>query len=102
MTKPVGRPATGQKPKAVYNVDNKRKKRIMIKAFKNVPCQDCGKTYPYYVMDFDHKDPLQKKFTIATAADRRGLEDLLDEIQKCDVVCANCHRERTHKQQSQT
>jgi hypothetical protein len=56
---------------------------------------DCGIKYPSYVMDFDHRDPTTKLFAIGAAysvAEKR----LRDEISKCDVVCANCHRERTH------
>lgn len=64
--------------------------------FKNVPCMDCGVRYPSYVMDFDHRDPSTKLFNIAT--ELRGCyitQRILDEIAKCDVVCANCHRERS-------
>lgn len=45
-------------------------------------------------MDLDHRDPLQKRFELSkqkTCSEKR----LLEEIAKCDVVCANCHRERT-------
>ena len=59
------------------------------------PCQDCGKIYPYYVMDFDHKH--NKKFTISSAPNNRGMNGLIEEINKCDLVCSNCHRERTFK-----
>ena len=70
--------------------------REVVKQVKSVPCMDCGYSYPSYVMDLDHRDPTDKikevgKFIIA--GNRKGL---LLEIAKCDVVCANCHRERTH------
>lgn len=61
---------------------------------KNVPCADCGKSYPYYVMDFDHVRGT-KVLRISAMQDRK-LEVLEEEIAKCDVVCANCHRERTY------
>lgn len=72
--------------------------REAIDALKAKPCMDCGRSYPPYVMDFDHRDAATKKFTIAagTAVLRLGLEKILEEIQKCDLVCANCHRIRTH------
>jgi hypothetical protein len=72
-------------------------KRIVINQQKDKPCMDCKMKYPYYVMQFDHRDPKHKKFTIGSDS-RTALQPLLDEIAKCDVVCANCHAERTHKQ----
>ncbi len=72
--------------------------RKEIEAIKASPCKDCGKTFPPYVMDFDHRDPSTKEFDVATAH-RHGLslERILAEIAKCDVICSNCHRIRTHK-----
>lgn len=61
--------------------------------FKQQPCADCGKIYPPYVMDFDHVRG-EKKFDISLS-ERTAWETVLAEIAKCDVVCANCHRERT-------
>ena len=71
--------------------ENRRK---LIEDLKNSPCTDCGKSYPPYVMDFDHKDPSQKAF--GPAEIYRNLEQVLAEIEKCELVCANCHRERTY------
>jgi hypothetical protein len=67
---------------------------------KDKPCMDCGISYPSYVMDFDHRDQSEKEFTIGTAAGKGiKIERLEEEIKKCDVVCSNCHRERTYLQQ---
>jgi hypothetical protein len=64
---------------------------------KNVPCKDCGKSYPHYVMDFDHVDPSNKSFTINEMKRRRmAFSEIEKEMNKCEVVCSNCHRERTH------
>jgi hypothetical protein len=60
--------------------------------FRDHPCVDCGETDPI-VLEFDHLR--DKKFTIATGIRNRNWNDVLDEIAKCDVVCANCHRRRT-------
>lgn len=59
---------------------------------KQVPCKDCGRSYPYYVMDFDHLG--NKEFMISKFLSI-SWERVLEEIKKCDIVCANCHRERT-------
>jgi hypothetical protein len=72
----------------------KRNKEIVIAA-KQKPCVDCGKSYPSFVMDFHHRTDKQfqigKYSSIAPSAKR-----LRAEIAKCDVICANCHRIRTH------
>lgn len=65
---------------------------------KDQPCSDCGVQYPPYVMQFDHRDPSTKSFGIAACKSRVSLEDMMLEVQKCDLVCANCHAERTHRQ----
>lgn len=62
---------------------------------KCVPCMDCGEYYPPFVMDFDHLR--NKTINIADAAVRwTDAKRLLEEIAKCDCVCANCHRVRTY------
>jgi hypothetical protein len=49
-------------------------------------------------MDFDHRG--NKKFMISGAWQLRPWNEVVAEIEKCDVVCANCHRERTHGRKS--
>lgn len=66
-----------------------------VKQAKSVPCKDCGVSYPYYVMDFDHRNSSEKKFSLSKYNQIGNLEKIKAEIAKCDVVCANCHRERT-------
>jgi len=74
---------------------NRRVKlRQLINEAKAKPGVDCGVSYPYYVMDFDHRE--KKNFSISQSWRFRSWAEVLAEIQKCDVVCANCHRERTY------
>ena len=69
--------------------------RQIIEKAKDIPCFDCNKRYPYFVMDFDHVRG-RKEFQISDSAHKLpSVERLLKEISKCDVVCANCHRLRT-------
>ena len=56
------------------------------------PCVDCGETDPV-VLEFDHLR--DKRFAIRLSAHGRNWQTILDEIEKCEVVCANCHRRRT-------
>lgn len=56
-------------------------------------CKKCGETRSY-VLDFHHRDPSVKDSTIARlTSDRNNMEDIQKEIDKCIVLCANCHRE---------
>ena len=71
----------------------KRRRQLVIEA-KQKPCFDCGIEYPYYVMDFDHREGESKKFSLYKISGAT-INKILTEIAKCDVVCANCHRERT-------
>lgn len=67
----------------------------IIKAAKARPCADCGRQYPSYVMQFDHLR--DKHFGIGQRGRNRSRRLLIAEIEKCDVVCANCHAERTYQ-----
>lgn len=69
------------------------KKLEWLRSLKDIPCKDCGQTFPPYVMDFDHLG--DKEFGIASYYIRYGREKLIKEMAKCEVVCANCHRIRT-------
>jgi len=68
---------------------------------KQIPCKDCGKSYPFYVMDFDHLPEKEKSFNISRTREYNSIIKLRKEIAKCDVVCSNCHRERTYRRRFQ-
>jgi hypothetical protein len=66
--------------------------QYLIDYFVSHPCVDCGGTDPI-VLEFDHLR--DKHFDISPSLHGRKWQTILDEIEKCDVVCANCHRRRT-------
>ncbi len=55
-------------------------------------CIDCGESDPV-VLDFHHRDPNTKKRSLAGMRSR-SIEMIQKEIDKCDILCANCHRRR--------
>lgn len=61
------------------------------------PCVDCPESDPV-VLEFDHRDGVEKRFNVAEAYDRYSIANIKLEIEKCDVRCANCHRRRTARQ----
>ena len=77
----------------------KKKFRIAVQQqlaeLKAVPCADCGGVFPPWVLDFDHVRGA--KLLNVSRGYRVGLKRMLDEASKCEIVCSNCHRERTHK-----
>lgn len=108
---PYKDPEEGRKRKQAYYLANKdiyktrardwtRQRRAdmrsVIHAAKDKPCTDCGIKYPYYVMQFDHLEPKTINVSRFVRSNRK-LEDLAMEIAKCEVVCANCHAERTYQ-----
>lgn len=70
------------------------RKQLILDA-KSVPCTDCGAQYPTYVMDLDHIRGSKKFGLGGSNLTGRSVQEVLDEIAKCDPVCSNCHRERT-------
>lgn len=69
----------------------------IVNELKSSPCMDCGGSFPPVAMDFDHREATSKKAQVSDML-RSGysLLTILAEIDKCDLVCANCHRIRTH------
>jgi hypothetical protein len=67
----------------------------MVNSIKSKPCADCGLAFPPLAMDFDHLS--NKSFNISRMVNNGLSEELIRaEIAKCDLVCAVCHRIRTH------
>ena len=62
------------------------------------PCVDCGENDPI-VLELDHRDDVEKNDNISNLMDRCW-GTIKEEINKCDVRCANCHRRRTAIQQN--
>ena len=61
-------------------------------------CEMCGEN-DIVVLDFDHIIPKNKSFSIASGIrNGKNWDDILKEIKKCRILCANCHRRVTAKQ----
>ena len=58
-------------------------------------CADCGGIFPPYVMHWDHLPGHLKIAEISTMVGTRRREVVIDELAKCELVCANCHVMRT-------
>jgi len=59
------------------------------------PCADCGYTFPTCVMHWDHLPGHPKIGDVSAMVTRFSRAIIVDELQKCELVCANCHVLRT-------
>lgn len=72
---------------------------LILIELKGGKCQKCGNSYHFSVYDFHHRDPIQKEFEISQQIVNISIEDLLPEVEKCDLLCSNCHRELHYKEE---
>ena len=83
-----------RRSETTYKSQKKRRKEAkaqLVQAFGG-RCVDCGYSGSAVALEFHHRDPSTKSFSIGTASVSR--ERLWAEAAKCDLVCANCHRTR--------
>ena len=75
-------------------VSAKRKKlRDQAIAYKGGKCEKCGYNKCHQALEFHHKDSQTKDFGISAKGYTRSWNKIKEELDKCIMVCANCHRE---------
>lgn len=91
------------RPCNVLRVNLSRRRRVKVNRTKVVayllqnPCVDCGET-DWLVLQFDHRDPTTKTAPVSRLVYLNSWPKIKEEIDKCDVRCANCHSRRTAEQ----
>ena len=80
---------------------HKRRKKIrqMAIEYKGGKCQKCGYDFCLEALEFHHRDMGEKDFSISSKGYTRSWDCVKRELNKCVLLCANCHRE-IHAQQS--
>lgn len=84
-------------------IDNSSKNRIKFKLWfieeikSKLSCKICEESR-HWVLDFHHRDPSQKDLEVSNLLNKMSKEILLEEIKKCDTLCANCHRDLHYKE----
>jgi hypothetical protein len=78
------------------------KRLSIVKAYREARgCAGCGETHPA-ILDLHHRDPADKhprfKKWGANAWKRLSYADIAAELEKCDVLCANCHRKHHYEE----
>lgn len=93
------------KNKQVY-ISKAKKRTLEIKEIidnlKRNPCTDCGRTEHPCAMDFDHLHGKTDNVSVLLLQKKASLNTILREIEKCELVCAVCHRKRTYFRQVET
>jgi 5-methylcytosine-specific restriction endonuclease McrA len=83
--------------RAVYMreaVKKRRKKlRELAREYKGGKCQLCGYKKSQRALSFHHRDPKKKSFGISMKGLTRSWDKIRTEIDKCILLCANCHME---------
>lgn len=86
-------PRTKERRKATYKRHyNSRQK--WLRELKSNPCTDCGQTFDPVCMHFDHLPGFKKLHNISIVI-YQNKQATIDELKKCELVCANCHAIRT-------
>lgn len=64
---------------------------------KTLKCNRCGFSHPA-ALQFHHTDPSTKEVAVGAVAGSWSLKRLQKEIDKCEVLCANCHAIEHYKE----
>jgi hypothetical protein len=95
--KPIEQKKFEEKEKGRKNVIAVKKRRDKLKElaieYKNGKCEKCGYNKCSKALEFHHVDPTKKEFGIGNKGYTRSWEKIKQELDKCIMVCANCHRE---------
>lgn len=70
-----------------------RKFKCQCVEYKGGKCEVCGYNKSMAALDFHHRDPKEKDFGIATARVTAFSDKVRKELDKCVLLCSNCHRE---------
>ena len=73
--------------------ERRRKLRDLAIQYKGNKCEICGYDKCRQALEFHHKDTTLKDFGISAKGYTRAWKNIKNELDKCIMVCANCHRE---------
>ena len=84
---------TKKQKTAIMVSERRRKLKDMAIKYKGGKCEKCGYNKCNGALDFHHLNPLEKDFSISSTGTTKSFERIKKELDKCILVCANCHRE---------
>lgn len=70
-----------------------RKFKVKCIEYKGGKCEICGYDKFQGALEFHHRDPTQKDFQLSKARSWTFNERIKNELDKCQILCSNCHKE---------
>ena len=90
-----------QKNKARRQAQNKARQAEFMAWYVSLkvgrPCVDCGGEFHPAAMQWDHLPGQGKTANLSFLARRGNRDRVLEEIARCELVCANCHATRSYR-----
>jgi 5-methylcytosine-specific restriction endonuclease McrA len=82
-------------PKCRSDAVQKRRRMLKLKAieYKGGQCELCGYNRCTQALEFHHTDPSEKEFGLGYRGLTRSWGKIKEELDKCQLLCSNCHRE---------
>lgn len=97
LTKPK-RPSSSQTEKFWrYQSRERKDRKTRLVELRGGECRVCGYKKCIAALEFHHRDPKTKVFELSKSNLLRRWDVVLAEAEKCDLLCANCHREMEEK-----
>lgn len=89
------------KNKEIYNIKAANQSKECVEYMRSIKeqlkCSKCGENR-WWMLDFHHINPKEKENTVANLAHSGSIQKVKNEIEKCIVLCANCHRDEHYQQ----
>mgnify|MGYP001617393579 CR=1 FL=1 len=78
-----------------YCIDRWIQKKLDAIKYKGGQCKNCGYSKFYGALEFHHREPNKKEF-VWNKLRLKSWENITIELDKCDLLCSNCHKEIHH------
>ena len=91
MLMPLKDPVKRNEYHRIFMKKRREKKKIEAINYKGGKCEKCGYQKCISSMHFHHRDPKKKEFQISSKDAKWNI--VKKELDKCDLLCANCHHE---------
>lgn len=87
----IAKPLRRMRESMLQAVKREKRKSYIVARFGG-KCQRCGESFHPSVYDFHHRDPAKKSFNIDKSTILNAWKSIEEELAKCNMLCANCHR----------
>jgi hypothetical protein len=78
--------------------ERQKKLKLLAVEYKGGVCEKCGYNRCIAALEFHHTDPKEKDFILSGVKSYVFNERIQKELDKCQILCSNCHRETHYKE----